>query len=54
MLHNKQADPNDRYDWPEQHAWLSEKLEIFDSVFRARIKQLDASAFDPMATEGLP
>jgi aromatic ring-cleaving dioxygenase len=54
MLHNKQADPNDRDNWPEQHAWLSEKLETFDSVFRARIKRLDASTFDPLAAEELP
>lgn len=52
MLHDKQADPNDRDDWPAQHAWLSEKLERFDAVFRARVKQLDASMFDAQKTEG--
>lgn len=51
MLHDKQADPNDRDDWPSQHAWLSENLEKFDSVFRTRIKQLDASTFDPQVAE---
>ena len=47
MLHDKQADPNNHADWPNQHAWLSEKLETFDSVFRTRVKELDASTYDP-------
>jgi aromatic ring-cleaving dioxygenase len=51
MLHDKQADPNNHDDWPNQHAWLSENLEKFDSVFRTRVKQLDASIFDPQAAE---
>lgn len=51
MLHDKQADPNDRGDWPNQHAWLSENLEKFDSIFRVRVKQLDASIFDPQVAE---
>lgn len=51
MLHDKQVDPNDRDDWPNQHAWLSENLEKFDSIFRVRVKQLDASTFDPQAAE---
>lgn len=46
MLHNLEADPNDRVSWPVQHAWLSEKLDGFDSVFRTRVKQLDASTLD--------
>lgn len=53
MLHDLEADPNDRNDWPAQHAWITEKLEKFDSVFRQRIKQLDASAFDPQTAEGV-
>lgn len=51
MLHDKQANPNDRDDWPVQHAWLSQKLEQFDTVFRTRVKQLDASMFDPQEAE---
>ncbi len=50
-LHDRQADPTDRDGWPEQHAWLSEKLKKFDSVFRKRVKQLDASAFDSQTAE---
>jgi len=48
-LHNLKADPNDRERWPEQHAWLTEKLERFDAVFRQRVKQLDASTLGPTA-----
>lgn len=51
MLHDKQADPNNYDDWPNQHAWLSEKLEKFDSVFRTRVKQLDASVFDSQGAD---
>lgn len=51
MLHDRQADPTDRDGWPEQHAWLSEKLKKFDSVFRQKIKQLDANKSDPQTTE---
>lgn len=51
MLHDLKADPTDRDGWPEQHAWLTEKLKKFDSVFRKRIKQLDASTFEPQAAE---
>lgn len=50
-LHDTQADPNNHDDWPNQHAWLSENLEKFDSVFRTRVKQLDASTFDPQVEE---
>lgn len=53
-LHDLKADPNDRDGWTKQHAWLAEKLERFDSVFRQRIKQLDAGAFDPQPAEQLP
>ena len=51
-LHDLKADPNDRARWPEQHAWLSEKLEVFDSVFRKRVKQLDAGVLDPQTVKG--
>lgn len=53
MLHDKKADPNNRDDWPAQHTWLSEKLETFDSVFRSRVKQLDASVSDSQGAEEL-
>ena len=51
MLHDKHADPNKRKDWPAQHSWLYEKLEKFNSVFRTRVKQLDASMFDPQGAD---
>lgn len=54
MLHDKQTAPNDRDDWPNQHAWLSEKLETFDAVFRTRVKQLDASMYDSQPEQEAP
>lgn len=50
-LHDLKADPNDRDGWLAQHAWLSEKLNKFDSVFRMRVKQLDADLLDPQTAE---
>ena len=34
-------DPMDRAQWPEIHAWLQEKLEEFDRVFRPIVKKLE-------------
>lgn len=34
------ADPTDETDWETQFAWLQEKLERFDAVFRPIVKQL--------------
>lgn len=51
MLHDLQADPTNRDGWPAQHAWLHEKLERFDSVFRTRVKHLDANTLEPHAAE---
>ena len=36
-----------RGQWPEQHAWLAEKLEVFYQVFAPRIKELDAADYVP-------
>lgn len=33
-LYREAADPTDESDWPAQHAWLVEKLELLHSVFR--------------------
>lgn len=41
-LHKGNTDPTDEEDWPNQHAWLAEKLELFDRVFRHRIQVLNA------------
>lgn len=40
-------DPEDRSDWPRQHAWLAERLEEFYRVFVHRVKALDASTWQP-------
>jgi hypothetical protein len=39
------VDPMDRAQWPEQHAWLLEKLEAFHRAFARRVKQLDAAEY---------
>ena len=41
-LHKSDTDPTDEADWPNQHAWLAEKLKLFDNVFGERIQDLDA------------
>ena len=41
-LHKKDTVPTDEEDWLNQHAWLAEKLELFDRVFRQRIQALNA------------
>ena len=33
-LYRDDTDPTDEMSWPEQHAWLVEKLELFHSIFR--------------------
>ena len=42
VLTRHNIDPTSEGDWPNQHAWLAEKLELFDRVFRQRIRALDA------------
>jgi hypothetical protein len=34
------GDPHDISEWHKQHAWMLEKLELFDRVFRPRIERL--------------
>ena len=46
-LHKSDTDPTDEADWPNQHAWLAEKLKLFDNVFRERIQDLDADDWQP-------
>lgn len=38
---SRDANPNDRADWPNQHQWLIEKLKAFDDTFRQRVKRID-------------
>lgn len=47
------VDTEDRSDWPNQHAWLRDKLEIFHKVFAPRIKTLDASEWVPTKQSGV-
>lgn len=42
VLTKRNTNPTDETDWPNQHTWLVEKLELFDRVFRQRIQALNA------------
>ena len=44
-------DPENETDWPNQHEWLASKLELFDKVFRSRIKALNADDWEPPEDE---
>ena len=37
------TDPLDENDWPHQYEWFTTQLEVFDTVFRERIRGLDAA-----------
>jgi hypothetical protein len=39
------TDPTDESMWPEQHAWLRERLEKLHRVFAPRVKELDAANY---------
>ena len=41
------TDPLDENDWPDQYEWLTAKLELFNEVFRPRIRALDAADWVP-------
>jgi Domain of unknown function (DUF4268) len=51
-LSKEEVDPSDESDWPNQHEWLADKLELFDRVFRPRIKQLNAADWIPEPEPG--
>jgi hypothetical protein len=38
----------ERENWPQVHAWLAENLEIFNRVFRMRVRQLKAEGEGPV------
>lgn len=42
-LRKENVDPMDRDQWPQLHAWLRDKLELFEQVFRPRVAVLDAA-----------
>ena len=50
-LRKEDTDPQDESDWPNQHNWLASKLELFDKVFRPRIKALNAADWVPSEDE---
>ena len=35
----------ERENWPQAHAWLAENLEVFNRVFRMRVRQLNAEEY---------
>lgn len=39
----REIDPADRVSWPDQHAWMAEKLEKLQQVFELRIAELTDS-----------
>ena len=41
------TDPLDENDWPHQYEWFTIQLEVFDTVFRERIRELDAADWIP-------
>jgi hypothetical protein len=40
MIRLSDADPTNKDDWNRQHQWFKEKLELFQKVFAARIRNL--------------
>lgn len=50
-LCKENTDPTDESDWPNQHEWFASKLELFDKVFRPRIKALNADDWEPPEDE---
>ena len=46
-LRQKNADPMQQKDWPNQLDWMVSTLEGFDKTFRLRLKSLDASDWHP-------
>ena len=46
-LDKEDTDPFDENDWAHQYEWFTAKLELFDTVFRERIRGLDAADWIP-------
>lgn len=51
-LYQKNSDPNDRAQWPEQHQWIIDKLDAFHCCFSNRVKSLTTG--DESPTEPSP
>ena len=43
FLRKTDIDLTDETDWPNQHEWLASKLELFEKVFRPRLKALNVT-----------
>lgn len=50
-IHKSNTDPANEADWENQHEWFASKLELFDKVFRPRIKALNAADWEPPEDE---
>ena len=46
-----ETDPSDRTGRPEQHEWLKKTTEAFHKTFKQRVKELDASQYEPAYEE---
>ncbi len=47
----KKADPTDRNDWPQQHAWFKDVVEKLYKAFSPIVKELDASNYQEVISE---
>lgn len=47
MLQLEGADPTNSADWPRQHTWLKDTLDLFQRVFASQVKSLDADSYIP-------
>ena len=46
-LNERDTDPLDENDWPHQYEWFTTQLQVFNTVFRGRIQELDAANWIP-------
>ena len=46
------VDPTKRQDWPNQHLWLAEKLEILYKIFSPRVKKIDPTEYAEEKSNG--
>ncbi|MDE0689900.1 MAG: DUF4268 domain-containing protein [Candidatus Poribacteria bacterium] len=51
FLRKTDIDLTDETDWPNQHEWLASKLELFDQVFRPRLKALNTTDWKSVENE---
>lgn len=51
LLQDRETDPTNETDWPNQQKWFADNLEKFDKVFRPRVKALNADDWEPPEAE---